>query len=208
MFGPPTSYWTGRFESKHRVAKNTAETSKNTKNITKTISERQQYRAASIYYQGMFNTSTFVLPENVNTKDELSEDNEFHVTLKNFMSCSDLTCREILYRNQQYFVGEIVILEVEDCDSMYVGLIEAILVKSNTVYFVCRKYKAIRNSLQYFEAREGEEGSVCHFMKAISLPDYRPLKKRGSKLRFEFVLHHFIRYGYCCQKYRYSLDRS
>ena len=47
VFGPPLAYWTGRFESKHRIAKNFAESAKNVKNITKTLSERQQMRAAS-----------------------------------------------------------------------------------------------------------------------------------------------------------------
>ena len=52
MFGPPLAYWTGRFESKHRVAKSTAESVKNVINITK--------GAIQISYdQGLVSLETF-----------------------------------------------------------------------------------------------------------------------------------------------------
>ena len=51
LYGPPLSYWTARFESKHRIAKNVAESCKNFKNITLTVANRQQMRMASVYYQ-------------------------------------------------------------------------------------------------------------------------------------------------------------
>ena len=41
-FGPPLAYWTAKYESKHRIAKNTAENAKNFINISATIAERQQ----------------------------------------------------------------------------------------------------------------------------------------------------------------------
>ena len=47
-FGPPLGFWTGRYESKHRVAKAIAESSKNFKNISLTVATRQQLRMASI----------------------------------------------------------------------------------------------------------------------------------------------------------------
>ena len=43
-FGPPLGFWTARFESKHRVAKSTADNTKNFRNISKTIASRQQLR--------------------------------------------------------------------------------------------------------------------------------------------------------------------
>jgi hypothetical protein len=61
-FGPPQSYWTGRYESKHRVAKSVAEASKNFINISHTISHRQQMRICSTYYNGMFSCTAFKLP--------------------------------------------------------------------------------------------------------------------------------------------------
>ena len=41
-------------------------------NVTKTISERQQLRAASVFYNGMFNFSKFSLPEAVTIKNYLN----------------------------------------------------------------------------------------------------------------------------------------
>ena len=53
MYGPPGGMWTARYESKHRVGKSLAQAGKNFISITKTLSERQQFREASIYYSGM-----------------------------------------------------------------------------------------------------------------------------------------------------------
>ena len=88
MYGPPMSYWTGRFESKHRNAKSTALSSKNVVNITKTVSERQQMRAASVFYNGMFNFMPYTLPENVIRKDQVT-----NIQLKSFMSAADFLVR-------------------------------------------------------------------------------------------------------------------
>ena len=56
MFGPPMSYWTGRFESKHRVAKSAAHAAKNVINITKTIRDvpikdmKEEYKCLKKYF--------------------------------------------------------------------------------------------------------------------------------------------------------------
>ena len=89
MFGPPMSYWTARFESKHRNAKRTALSSKNVVNITKTISERQQMRAASIFYHGMFNFVPYVLLDDVVKKRHVT-----NADLKSFMGENDFLVRE------------------------------------------------------------------------------------------------------------------
>ena len=88
MYGPPMSYWTGRFESKHRNAKSTALSSKNVVNITKTASERQQMRAASVFYHGMFNYMPYTLPENVMSKGQVT-----NMQLKSFMSDTEFLVR-------------------------------------------------------------------------------------------------------------------
>jgi hypothetical protein len=89
MFGPPMSYWTARFESKHRNAKSTALSSKNVVNITKTISERQQMRASSVFYNGMFSFVHYVLPDDVMLKSQVT-----NVELKSFMGENDFLVRE------------------------------------------------------------------------------------------------------------------
>ena len=51
--------------------------SKNVINVTKTISERHQLRSVSVFYHGMFNFHLYELPELVQTKREITDDNNF-----------------------------------------------------------------------------------------------------------------------------------
>lgn len=194
MFGPPMSYWTGRFESKHRVAKSTAESSKNVINISKTISERQQMRSASVLYRGMFNFSVFSLPKKIVMKKDIVENSPFYVELKSFMSNEDLICNEIVVHNQLYKSGDIVILEVTDCDDISIGVIKTILVKNAKVHFVCTKYKAARHWLQYFECKNSN--TITTFTEASKLVDYKPLILRGTLECFVFMLHHHLSFQY------------
>ena len=114
MFGPVMAYWTGRFESKHRVAKSTAESSKNVINVTKTIAEKQQLRACSVFYNGMFSISRFVLPKAVTLKNDIKDDSPFHIELKTFVSNESLICTEIFVQNQTYKTGDILVIDIED----------------------------------------------------------------------------------------------
>ena len=133
MFGPPMSYWTGRFESKHRTAKSIALSAKNVKNISKTISERQQMRAASVFYHGMFNFLPYSLPENVMRKIDIVEESSFFTNLKSFMGDKDLVCNEVTVNSQLYKNGDIVVISITDCDNITVGLIKMILGESSTL---------------------------------------------------------------------------
>ena len=99
MFGPPMSYWTARFESKHRNAKSTALSSKNVVNITKTISERQQMRASSVFYNGMFSFVPYVLPDDVMQKSKVT-----NAELKSFMGENDFLVREGISNGSNVFL--------------------------------------------------------------------------------------------------------
>ena len=194
VFGPPITYWTGRFESKHRIAKNFAETSKNVKNITKTLSERQQMRAASVFYSGMFNSRAMSLPQEVTYKKNLPSDTPFNQRLRSFMQDEDMLCSEIIAYGQVYKNGELVVLQVEDCDKVKIGLIQSILIKNDKVYFVCRVYTCIRHWLQFFESKHCEE--FCSFVDCRKIADFKPLIKRGTVLKFNFVYHHRVSFSY------------
>ena len=194
MFGPPITYWTARFESKHRIAKNFAASAKNVKNITKTLSERQQMRAASVYYNGMFSCDDFILPQNVLMKKNLSSDSNFLKELKNFMSDEDLIVSEITVISQKYRNGDLIVLEIIDADTMKVGLIQSILVKKKKVYFVCKIYCCIRNWLQFFESNSYED--FCSFIESKDICDFKPLIKRGTVEKFNYVLHHRVSFAY------------
>ena len=189
------TYWTGRFESKHRVAKSTAQSAMNVKNITKTISERQQLRAVSVYYNGMFNVSAFVLPEIVQKKGEISGDSDFNKNLKTFMGTDDLIFSEVIVNDQTYKVGDIILLHIKDCDDIDIGIIRTILLKDNKIYFVAQKCNAKRHWLQYFECSNTGE-AVYEFVESKMLADYKPLNKKGTSAKFMFTLHHFVSFQY------------
>ena len=188
------TYWTGRFESKHRTAKGIAESAKNVINITKTISERQQMRAASIFYRGMFCVTPYTLPQVVANKSTLTQDSVFNSNLKAFMGESDFICSSIVVNNQEYKNGDLLVLSVTDANNISVGLLQTSLLKEDKVYFVVQKYLATRNILGYFETNAACDMSI--FVHSNRIADFKPLIKRGTVNRFVFILHHHISFQY------------
>ena len=179
----------------HRVAKSTAESAKNVVNITKTVAVRQQMRAVSFYYRGMFNFAPFILPEVVLGKSEVTEDSDLHKNLKTFMGDSDVICSNVEVNNQVYQNGDLIVLDVNDNDNMDVGHIQTVLIKMNKVYFVIKRYKAVRRWLQYFESVNSGD-SVYEFVESDKIVDYKPLIKRGTTEKFIFMPHHHISFEY------------
>ena len=192
-FGPPLSYWTGRFEAKHRVAKSTAESAKNFKNISATLSIRQQMRMASVFYGGIFDTYSVHLPDKVTMKIDLPEGTEFYDKLSEFMAPGDLICSEVILNSQQYRNGDIIITEVLDRNALKVGVVQAILVKSDKLFFVIRKYEAFRNKLNYYVTESADQTSS--FFNPCNMIDYKPLVKYGTDTKFKFYLHHYISFS-------------
>ena len=179
----------------HRVAKNTAAASKNVINISKTISERQQMRSVSVFYDGMFNFSVFELPEIVFSKHEITEESQFHSDLKDAMGIEDLVCASITVNNQFYKNGDIVVVGIEDSDNLVVGLIKSVLVKDTKVFFVIQRYTASRHWLGYFTCRKPGD-DICEFVESNNIKDFKPLILRGTVQQFMFTLHHHISFDY------------
>ena len=73
LYGPPLTYWTARYESRHRIAKSTAESAKNFINISFTVSTRQQLRQSSGFYNGMFPSCDLVISDKIVFKSETTE---------------------------------------------------------------------------------------------------------------------------------------
>ena len=191
-FGPPLCYWTGRYESKHRIAKGTVESSKNFVNITSTLAVRQQMRLASKYYSGFCDTSVVHMPETVTKKSDLNDDSDVGTELKRFLGENDVLCKEIIFHGQLYKIGDLTVLKANDRSTLEVGVIKAIVVKEGKVSFLSRKYIASRNHLNYFvtEARSDE----LNFCDPKHLSDFKPLIKYGTDMKFKFYVHHHISY--------------
>ena len=187
------AFWTARFESKHRISKNIAESAKNFKNITLTVTVQQQMRMASIYYRGMFDTSPHTLPEKVLYKKDLEStpENPMLVKVREFIGPGDLVCNEIALNHQKYRKEDLVVLKVNDgIEDLTVGVIGAVVVKNNRVFLALRDYKAVKHSLGYYETVQ--IGVDYQFVEAKNLADFKPLQKHGTSMKFQFVLHHHI----------------
>ena len=190
LFGPPLGYWTARFEAKHRVGKNLAEPAKNFKNISLTVSVRQQMRMSSVYYRGMFETKPFTLPDSVLHKNTLPK-SQFCDRIRLFMNDSDTVCNEVIYNNQMYKKGDILVLQVtEGGENLLIGLLEVILVRKTKVYFLVKRYTALKRDLGYFETENSDEELA--YVVAKDLSDYKPLIMRGIATKFQFILHHNV----------------
>ena len=155
---------------------------------------RQQMRASSIFYRGMFSSEPVILPKEITYKKNLAADTPFHEELKRFMQDGDMLSSEINVEGQQYKTNHLIILKVEDCDVLKVGLIQSILIKSGKVFFVCRVYTCMRSWLQFFESKNCDE--FCSFVESGKIADYKPLIKRGTTVKFQFVLHHRVSFSY------------
>ena len=191
LFGPPRSFWTARWESKHRVGKNLAEAAKNFRNITHTLSYRQQMRMASIYYSGMFQANDFVIPEDAVFGKNLEKERMSWHRFKQYVDELDLICTDIFASSYKYTIGDVVVISLIDgLYEMNVGLIQAIVIKDNVVWFIVKVYEARLYYPGYYETKISVENhTLC---KANDLADKKPLNKHGTQDKFQFILHHHI----------------
>ena len=90
-------FWTGLYESKHRDAKAVAISSKNFRNLSLTLSNRQQLRMASTLYHEIYPKEEFSLPVLLQKRSDLS-DSDLEANLKAFVGEEDLVCSQIVWR--------------------------------------------------------------------------------------------------------------
>lgn len=188
LFGPPLSYWTGRFESKHRIAKGTAEGAKNFKNITATLSIRQQMRMASQYYGGLFDTDSVRVTGSVTTKEDAQE------LGAEFMCPGDVLCSKLVFHSQEYKTSDLVVVKARDSNFLEVGIIQTIVVKPRKVIFVLKIFEAERNRYKFFVSKAASERPMS--LDPLDLADFKPLVRYGTGQKFKFYLHHHISYSH------------
>ena len=193
-YGPPMNYWTARYESRHRIGKSTAEASKNFKNISLTLATRQQLRLSSVYYHGMFDTDELVISDKVMYKKDLGGSTELEKSMMPFVSDDDFICGEVVFRNQVYNKGDLVVMKVFNQDELKVGLVICILVRNNTVFFVVKEFLAKRNWLRFFKGYS--ENAVMSIIDAKHLGDYKPLNYQGTASHPYFCLHHHVSHSF------------
>ena len=179
--------------SKHRVAKNTVESAKNFKNVSLTVSERQQMRMASVYYRGMFDTHKYIVMGEATKVQNITEKGEFWDRIKEFLGGDDTVSEEVFLWGQKFKKGDVVALQVLDGgDALKVGLVKMLVIKRDEVCFAVREYVCRKTELGYFVSMH-----VSAETKFVSkLADTKPLIMRGTASKFQFVLHHFISFDH------------
>ena len=187
-FGPPMNYWTARYESRHRIAKSTAESAK--KNISYTLATRQQMRLSSVYYHGMFDTVELIVSDKVAYKRSLKGKTDLEKSILPFMREQDFLCTELLFRSQKYKVGDLVVMQSYSQDELKIGLILSMLIREDSVLFVVKQYIARRSWLRFFKA--DSDDPVLSIFDAKHLADYKPLNNHGTSSQLFFCLHHHI----------------
>ena len=192
QFGPPMCFWTGRFESKHRVSKSLAESGKNFINISLTLTNRQQYRMASTYFHGMF-SEDIALPVTVRTRSELSEDG-VEGRLRLTLNAEDIVCNEVSWRSRKYKIGMIVVIARSDQIEMEIGEIKSIIIRKKKVFLLLRKFRVQKSYLMFFKCVEMYDSLSLFSIQ--DLIDTYPLVRRGSDNNFYVVLHHHISFSY------------
>lgn len=146
-------------------------------------------RAASIFYRGMFDTQKFsISSKHVLNISDLQNDSNFHQMLKAELLPHDQLISEITVKSQLYKNGDLIVVEVEDIDTLKVGIIITIVVRKSDVFFACKLFSCSRNFLQYFESRRCS--SHLSFVNSDDLADFKTLVMRGTVEKFSFVLHH------------------
>ena len=184
-YGPPVGISTARYEAKHRTAKGLAQSGKNFINITKTLSVRQQMRHASVLYNGLYSMEDVELPEVVKRKTEFQNvlDNSSILSkVRDFMDEESVFCDQIKFLGQNYKNDDIIILEILSRDCLKVGLIQGIIFKEGSVYFVVHIYEAYRNEqYKYFESETFT--NHLYFALGENIQSYKPLIKHGTALK-------------------------
>merc|ERR1712126_16157 len=141
-FGPPKGYWTARFEAKHRVTKGICGSAKNFINIGLTVSTQLQMSLASDLYEGLYNTEPFSLPvKGVKTAEAVPSTDP----LKEFVEHGDLVASRIVKNDALLKIGDLVVVQVTNENSITVGRIHSIVVRNNRVLFLCKLFYCERD---------------------------------------------------------------
>ena len=149
-------------------------------------------RAVSVLYHGMFSTSPIECLGTFTYKYQIADESDFNSKLKSFMSDDDYTCQTLVFKEQLYQNGDIVVMATEDCDNLEIGLVKSILVKGIKVY---QRHKSQRVDLQYFMCQRPNT-EVFEFIEVAQLVDFKPLIMRGTINKFVFTLHHHVSHDY------------
>jgi hypothetical protein len=88
-----------------------------------------------------------------------------------------------------YKAGHLVVTEVICKDVLVVGVVENVVVRRGKVLFLVSLHDSARDSLNIFQSCPQNKVKLVAYS---SLPDFKPLIKRGEGESFSFLLHHYL----------------
>ena len=143
-------------------------------------------------YRGMFEVQPFILPEKMFTVHDLDANCQDSVLkrLRDFMSTSSFYCYDIEYKSQRYVRGDLVVLKVISEVMLEVGMIEAFIVNDSNVFLAVNRFVVLKHLLGYYETESAYPD--VSFIRIKDLIDFKPPIKHGTKMKFKFVLHHYV----------------
>ena len=150
----------------------------------------------SYAYNGLFPRNVEI-PESALTIKELKRINPDHI-LQMFMykfKPSSLVPTKINVFDTTYKPGMVLVLGKEDYgEVMQVGLLEAIIVEKDQVYFGCLCFDAQQTDHGYYVTQKltGSPELNLEIRSLSELADPHPLQRIGSADAFYFCLHHYI----------------
>ena len=149
-----------------------------------------------MYYRGMFDTSELVIAGKVTYKKDMTSGTDLEKAVIPFMNNDDFVCADIVFRSQVYKPGDIIVVKAYNQDEIKVGLVMALLVRKNKVFFVIKEFLAKRHWLRFFKASSASDCPVLSVIDASLIADYKPLNNQGTSSHPFFCLHHHISHSF------------
>ncbi|CAI6356888.1 unnamed protein product [Macrosiphum euphorbiae] len=136
VFGPLICVNTLSFEHKHVFYKNFVRTSRNFKNVTKSISTKHQYYQSALTKNEMFYNSPVI--QSANTLEEFTYDNNIMKCLVSIFSVDELNSlhfgTEVIYRGTQYCEDQCIVIGSKT--NLDICKLKLFCIKSKKVYAI------------------------------------------------------------------------
>ena len=191
-FGPLIFLWAMRMEAKHTFMKNCIRTSKNFINVTKTCANRHQMAQISYSYGCLFPRKLEIPDFALTVKDmkKISSDNFLRLFMDKFQP-SVLIPAKVKVFSTSYEPGMVLCLSKKDFgEVMNVGVLQAIAIEREQVYFGCVSYEAFLSNHGFYVTVK--KTSDIEIRMLSELADHQPLQRIGSVEAFSFCLHHYV----------------
>ncbi|CAN8007415.1 unnamed protein product [Ixodes pacificus] len=188
-FGPLSHVWTLRFESKHQYFKNCIRSTKNFKNVTKTLSERHQFFQTFLTSRGLFPPDVEL--HGAEAHEQPDEVSELSCAFGGVESARNLTFyKKAVVKGTTYVIGDYVLISGNRFDIMF-GVVTSITSNATgEIAFLLRCVPATLLPAMCLYSLQDSTGDVVlvNQEKLLDSTSYRPYSLGHSKvIRLHFA---------------------